>query len=319
MGLRLTVHRARWRQQLLAAVADRPGLIPVVKGNGYGFGRTTLMPIAADIGHQIAVGTVYEAADVPANRVAIVLTPHLGLLPQNLSPTTILTIGSVDHLAALREQGWVGAVSIKLRSSMHRYGVAPDGLPGLLRAVRAAGCEAVAHALHFPLSGAPDHHLAEIEQWLPLLQNDIAIAVSHIDPGSYKSLCRNNPQRLFQIRCGTALWHAERSSLALAADVVDVHQVAAGVVVGYRGIAIADSGALVLIAAGSAHGIGSLPKSNSPYHFARRRLDLVEPPHMHTSMVFVAAGQQCPAVGDWVDVQHPLTQTTIDELEWIDD
>lgn len=319
MGLRLSVHRAKWREQVLAAAAVRPGLIPVVKGNGYGFGRTTLMPIAAAIGQRIAVGTVYEAGDVPANGVAMVLTPHLGRLPENLSPSTILTIGSIDHLAAVREQKWAGAVAIKLRSSMQRYGVAPDGLPGLLLAARTAGCEVVTFSLHFPLTGAPEHHLAEIEQWLPLLPHDIAIAVSHIDPGRYKTLCHSNPQRTFQIRCGTALWHAQRSSLALSTDVLDVHQVAAGLVVGYRGTTIPGNGALVLVAAGSAHGVAALPDGNSPYHFARQRLLLIEPPHMHTSMIFVPAGQQCPAVGDRVDVQHPLTQTTIDELDWIDD
>ena len=304
---------------MLAAAAERPGLIPVVKGNGYGFGRTTLMPLAATIGQRIAVGTVYEVGDVPTNRVAMVLTPHLGQLPPGLAPSTILTIGSVDHLAALREQDWAGDVAIKLRSSMHRYGVTPDGLPGLLRAARTGGCEIVAFSVHFPLTGAPEHHLAEIEQWLPLVPPEIAIAVSHLDPASYNTLCRRNPQRTFQIRCGTALWHAQRSSLALSTDVLDVHQVAAGLVVGYRGTPIPDSGALVLVAAGSAHGVAALPGGNSPYHFARRRLPLIEPPHMHTSMIFVPAGQQCPAVGDRIDVQHPLTQTTIDELEWIDD
>ena len=38
---------------------------------------------------------------------------------------------------------------------------------------------------------------------------------------------------------------------------------------------------------------------------------------MHTSMVLVPFGQPCPVVGDWVDLQRPLTMTTLaDELRW---
>jgi hypothetical protein len=37
---------------------------------------------------------------------------------------------------------------------------------------------------------------------------------------------------------------------------------------------------------------------------------------MHTSMVFVAAGEPCPAPGDWIDVQRPLITTSVDEIVW---
>ncbi len=42
MALTLTVDRARWRAHIDAVRADYAGLVPVVKGNGYGFGRTYL-------------------------------------------------------------------------------------------------------------------------------------------------------------------------------------------------------------------------------------------------------------------------------------
>ena len=47
------------------------------------------------------------------------------------------------------------------------------------------------------------------------------------------------------------------------------------------------------------------------------RLALHEAPHMHTSMVFVPDGATVPAVGERVDVQRPLTMTTVDAFEWI--
>ena len=74
MGLRLSVRAAAWRDQVRSVADVSPGLIPVVKGNGYGFGRPTLMAVARELtapGALIAVGTVYEAADTPADRTAL--------------------------------------------------------------------------------------------------------------------------------------------------------------------------------------------------------------------------------------------------------
>jgi hypothetical protein len=55
----------------------------------------------------------------------------------------------------------------------------------------------------------------------------------------------------------------------------------------------------------------------SPFHFERTRLALHEPPHMHTSMCFVPAGMPRPDIGERVDVQRPLTMTTVDQFEWL--
>ena len=37
---------------------------------------------------------------------------------------------------------------------------------------------------------------------------------------------------------------------------------------------------------------------------------------MHTSIVFVPDGAECPQVGDVVDVQCPLTTVSVDEVIW---
>ena len=39
-----------------------------------------------------------------------------------------------------------------------------------------------------------------------------------------------------------------------------------------------------MVGAGTAHGVQPLDDGRSPFHFARQRLALLEPPHMHTSM-----------------------------------
>jgi len=99
------------------------------------------MPIAAGLADTIAVGSVYEATDVPADRTALVLTPHVGPLPEALPGSAVLTVGSVSHVAALAGQRWRGAVVFKLASSMRRFGARPDELAALADAAEQAGLD----------------------------------------------------------------------------------------------------------------------------------------------------------------------------------
>jgi alanine racemase len=315
MGLRLTVQRQRWLASISEVAAQVPGLVPVVKGNGYGFGRQTLMPIAADLAPRIAVGTVYEAAGVPADRDALVLSPHLG--HPDLGPNAILTIGHRSHVDALA--GWRGRVVVKLGSSMRRYGVDPEGLGALLSAALDAGLDLVGFSIHLDLAGSAVDHRREIDAWLPDLDPALPLAISHVGPTEYFDLRATCPERSFQFRAGTALWHADKSLFHLDADVLDVHTIAANETAGYRAAPAPGDGHLVVVAAGSAHGVRALDGGRSPFHFARQRIEMLEPPHMHATLLFVATGQPCPAIGDRVDVQRPLITTAVDELVWAGD
>ena len=73
---------------------------------------------------------------------------------------------------------------------------------------------------------------------------------------------------------------------------------------------------IVMIGAGTAHGVQPLDDGRSPFHFARRRLALLEPPHMHVAMALVPAGEPAPSSGGVVDVQRPLITTLVDEVRW---
>ena len=81
MALTLHVETAKWRAMVDDAWAAFPGLVPVVKGNGYGFGRAWLAQEAVQRGAtEVAVGTIYEIAHVAALPVRpIVLTPSFDL------------------------------------------------------------------------------------------------------------------------------------------------------------------------------------------------------------------------------------------------
>jgi alanine racemase len=313
MALRLTVQRTAWDAHIgELATALSGALVPVVKGNGYGFGRATLHPIAARLADDVCVGTIHELDAVAAGVTPVVLTPT------RTPPATtnaVLTVGSTADVDAL--SGWTGRVMIKLQSSMRRYGATPFELAGLVATTRSARLDIVGYALHLPLAGSDEDRVAEVDAWLPHLRAGDAVWLSHLQPHTFAALQQRHPQHRFRLRLGTALWQGDKSFLQLSADVVAVHPVSGGDQVGYRLVEVRGDGHLVVVTAGSAHGVAALPSGLSPFHFGRARLPLIEAPHMHSSMVFAAVGAPCPAVGDRVDVQRPLIATMVDEIEWV--
>lgn len=317
MTVRLTLSRTAWQAHVQATTeAYGPGLVPVVKGNGYGFGRTRLHALVAglDARARVCVGSVHELFDVPAELSPVVLTPALA---PPVDERATLTVGSLAHVHALR--GWQGEVMVKLASSMRRYGATPGELPAVLAAIGAADLQMEAFALHLPLAGDDTSRLAEIEMWLAHVPGDVPLWVSHLTPRSFVELQEGHPARTFRIRIGTALWHGvpRADFLHLTADVLHTQHVHAGDLAGYFQSPVPHDGTLVAIGGGAAHGIAPLDGGASPFHFARRRLTLLERPHMHTSLVVVPRSEPCPQVGERVDVQRPLIATTIDELEWL--
>ena len=150
-------------------------------------------------------------------------------------------------------------------------------------------------SIHPPLAGDDRQHRAEIERWLDAVDPSLEVWVSHLSPAEYALLPKSHRYRL---RLGTALWHGDKSALRLEASVLHTTTIAAGERAGYR-LGTADrDGTLVIIGAGTANGVHPLADGRSPFHHERRRLELIEPPHMHTSMAFVPAGDTCPTHGD---------------------
>jgi alanine racemase len=314
--VRLAVHEAQWQAHVQKTAAAMAGLVPVVKGNGYGFRRWNLMPVAGQLGDEIAVGTVYEARDLPQHARGIVLTPTLSAPPRTMPANTILTVSAIHHVVALERNNWTGDVIIKLRSSTHRYGVHHTELDELVSAVRAAHLNIHGYAIHPPLQSEMKSRVKEIAAWTSHISNELPIYVSHLDADAYSALQKMCSNYTFKIRLGTALWHGDKSMMQLSADVVDHHAVEAGEHAGYRQVAITSPSEIILIGAGTAHGVTLLNNGRSPFHYQRQRLNLLEPPHMHTSMLLVARGRPIPPIGEWIDLQQPLTRIQVDLLQW---
>jgi len=310
MTLTLHVDRGAWEGNVRHVAARYGDVVAVVKGNGYGFGRAGLAARAVGLGlGRLAVGTVHELDALPAlDERPVVLTP--ALTPDGLHRDAVLTVGSVAHVDAVSRARRSAPVAVKLASSMRRYGVDPDDLGPVLGAVERAGLAVEQFALHLPLAADP----AEVEAWLPRLPGDTALTVSHLDADTLERLRARHRGRRLVARLGTALWHGDKSFLHLRADVVDVRRVGASDRAGYRLVDVPSDGTLVMVGAGTAHGVRPLADGRSPFHYARRRLVLVEPPHMHTSMTFVPSGEPVPSVGEAVDVQQPLTYVIVDRI-----
>ncbi|HET9421912.1 MAG TPA: alanine racemase, partial [Nocardioides sp.] len=107
MSLTLTVDGERWRAHLHGFAERHPGLVPVAKGNGYGFTLGRLARRAEWLGADtLAVGTYEELPEV-ASRFdgdILVLTPwrpFIDDLDPGLADRVIHNVGRTDDLDAL--------------------------------------------------------------------------------------------------------------------------------------------------------------------------------------------------------------------------
>ena len=249
MTVSLTVDRTRWSAHLhhtleqIRAVAIP---VPVVKGNGYGFGRHALAKIAAEESTTICVGTVHELDGIPDSLTPVVLTPTLA----GPTPSAILTVSNEAHITPL--VGSSQRVIIKLAASMHRYG----GPSSLVQHALDSGLDVAGVAIHLPLIATDDERVAEVTALLDPIATSIPAWLSHIDPWL---IARLPDSRTYLLRAGTTLWHGDREALHLSTDVIDLRPIRAGQRAGYRQTDVIEDGHLVMVGAEAPTGYTHLP------------------------------------------------------------
>ncbi len=341
MPLSLYVDGPRWRDHLTATAAAAPGLVPVAKGNGYGFGLGRLARRAEWLKvPTLAVGTYDEVPEVERrfSGEILVLQPWRPFLPSVCYGERIIhTVGRRSDVTDLVKATERPRVVLEGLTSMCRFGFALDELiriaPSAAGGREAPGLRVEGHALHLPLGTV---HLPEVQRWL----TEAPAArwfVSHLGSADLAELRGRHPDVEFRPRVGTRLWLGDRSFLSVRATVLDVHVVHRGDRVGYRQRSIGRDGFLVIVAGGTSHGIaleaptaaatarqravalarGSLDAAGralSPYVVAGKPRWFVEPPHMQVSMIFVPSGAAVPQVGDEVPVQVRSTTTSFDRV-----
>jgi Alanine racemase, N-terminal domain len=348
-GVTLRLDGERWREHLRTVADATPGIVPVIKGNGYGFGLRQLAEeskaLSTDtvgVGIPSEVGIVGEVfpGDVvilspwdPASQLARELT---------FEPSVITTVSRLSDLELLAARDDHPRVLVEVLTSMQRHGIRQDDLgsvAALLPGVRFEGW-----TIHLPLH-APGRY-AEAERL-----GDAALAVapgtlwfSHLPPEETAALARQlggagaDPVPVRQ-RVGTRLWLGDKLSRNNTATVLDVHPIKRGERAGYRQRVCPADGWIVVVAGGTSHGIGmeaptsaktlrhraialatgSLAAAGlalSPYTINGKKRWFLEPPHMQASQVFLPRREKPPQIGDEIPVELRLTTATVDCIAW---
>ena len=348
MALTLYVAGDRWREHL-RSVADSSGsdLVPVAKGNGYGFGLASLARRADWLGVDcVAVGTYAEAPEVLSRFAGdvLVMEPwrdfHAAVRSgEAYHPRLVHTVSRVDDLTALSAQPGTRVV-VEVLTSMARHGMTRHELADAAEAVTRGRLRLEGLALHLPLAGDRE---PEAEEWAAVLETSRLdtdrLWVSHLSVDQVSRLRAARPALTMRPRVGTGLWLGDRGALRVGATVLDRHQVSRGERVGYRQRALAREGTVLVVSGGTSHGIGleapagpggvrrratALARGGldaaglalSPFRVAGKQRWFVEPPHMQVSLLFVPAGDTPPEIGDEVDVDVRFTTTTFDATRW---
>ena len=289
MPLTLYVDHERWSEHLDRTVADHPRIVPVVKGNAYGFGMGTLAGRAQELGADtLAVGIYDELLQVVDHFTGdlMVMTPwrpggELPPMDDAHAERVIHTVGRLADLEKLTSSDGPGRrrprVVLELGTSMRRHGLVTEELAdaaGLLGGVQVEGL-----TLHLPLAppGSASHggFVDEIETWLMRARDSglptHRMFVSHLSADEVAHLSAHHPTVDWRPRVGTSLWVGDQAFLHPRATVVDVHEVRRGDRAGYSQLRIPTHGHLAVVAGGSSNGVR--PESpRTPATLVRRAL-----------------------------------------------
>ena len=138
-GVSLRVDLERWRGHLATVARSTPGIVPVAKGNGYGFGLARLAAESARLGADtVAVGLPSEVDAVRehfAGDIVIMMPwrPDDDLARRLLTdPGVITTVSRIEDLAtiitATSESDTKPRLIIEVLTSMQRHGIRPEDL-----------------------------------------------------------------------------------------------------------------------------------------------------------------------------------------------
>ena len=341
MSLVMKVDGDRWREHLRKVAASSPGIIPVAKGNGYGFGIGRLARRAEWLGvPTLAVGT-YDELDEATSRFPgdiVVLTPWRPYLPTAVAaledPRVIHTVGRMSDIPPLHRK----RIVIEVATSMRRHGFAATDLAAALAAASGSRIEAI--SIHLPLPGP--ENAAELADLLQIIapaaqaRGVTEVWVSHLSNEQIQAAPAHG--LTLRRRIGTQLWLGDPVALRVEATVLDQHPIARGDVYGYRRRTAKTSGHLLIVSGGTAHGIGleapagsltardrasrvarggldALGRVRSPFFVEDHQAMFAEPPHMQSSMLLIPDQAPLVAPGGVVRARVRHTATQFDHVE----
>ena len=304
MTFSLNVNATKFRGHLVSVMNSYATagaeLVPVIKGNGYGFGRGVLASEAARLGsNRIAIGTVWELGQSLADFAGEILV----LEPFNSSDTSavaqwrehlehnadriIVTVSNVD-LAAVRAAG-AKNIYLEGKTSLSRFGILHLDMQSIenFNDLKVQGL-----SLHLPIvqpaikvdatteissafNGATlSKSMTETWNWIVLYQELATkfalpkhLSLSHITESQLKSLKKMMQSYNFdmeiEVRVGTKLWLGEPSALQATGTVLQIHELMNSRTVGYQQTNSGNNKRLIVVSGGTAHGVAMAAPSTA--------------------------------------------------------
>jgi hypothetical protein len=338
--LALYVDSARWFAHLDGVLGRHPGrIVPVAKGNGYGFTNEFLASVSSELGvDAIAVGTIDEARRVLPRfgGKVLVLRPHtphddVGDLPSRV----VFHAATRDALEDLDGR----RVIIQCATSLYDGGMDLDELETLAPFLDEGMVEGFSLSLPLERHGG-GRQLAEIAAWIEWLRSTavhpLRIYVNHVSDTEMTSLRTRYPDTDIQTRLGTRLWLGDATALRIAGTVTAVEPVPRGGRFGYRQRRARADVSIVTVVGGTTHGVGlqapkmargrerlrtmsragmaALNLHMSPFSWKESRLWFAEPPHMSVSMLVVPKAVEPPSPGSLLPARLRYTTTRFDRV-----
>ncbi len=289
MTFALTVEANKFRAHLSSVIAQYQDagahVLPVIKGNGYGFGRGILADEVTKLElNQVCVGTIWEAAEVLENfsGQVVVLEPvsssdtlasgHWTSLLEEHADRLIAVVSATD-LEVVKKIG-VQKIWVEALTSMNRFGLAPHQIAEVLKKL-GQDISVVGFSLHLPIVqptiskltkfetagvNSNSNKVREIVGWISWLSETtdttngpMTISASHLTATEIAQIKREQPDVQIQIRLGTSLWLGNPNALSVTGTVLAVHEIAANDKAGYQ----QNSGGhkVVVVSGGTAHGV----------------------------------------------------------------
>ena len=338
MSLILHVDGARWRTHLAAVLGESDAqVVPVIKGNGYGFSKKVLAQEAKNLNLPVvAVATIAEAQEVES-----VFPGEILLLSPSAHSDSEKVIHTISPHSSIFSAKMPKKFVLELLSPIHRHGFSVSDLGNALDKYSKSGkCEGI--AIHLPIdqkSSASewiDKNLRSItERGIDTNEFNNSLWISHISKKDLNKLKDNWPQIIWKVRIGTDLWLGDRAGLKVKAQVLDLHAIDKPTRVGYRQY-LTGRGWLLVVSGGTSNGIGlevATPKRDflsqvktltksflnlfgwnpSPFTWKGKKLEFAEAPHMHVSLLTLK-GKAAPEIGGEIDVDVRFTTTTFDQV-----
>lgn len=277
-------------------------ITPVVKGNGYGFGRRFLANEANVLGlNRIAIGTIYELdqALTDFGGEIVVLEPFNPLDVAALAAwEKAMRVGAHRVIANisgsyLAEASRVGIKKVFLegKTSLHRFGLSIGELLSLTNDEN-HNISVVGLSLHLPISDPTNVQLAQLEtsakvntrktsnrvievtSWLTSFAALVAktnwplhLSLSHVDLSDVEQIYKISKERnlniSLEVRLGTSLWLGEPKALEVTGTVLEIHELTGDHEhIGYRQVDAHGNARLLVVSGGTAHGVALAAPTN---------------------------------------------------------